>query len=244
MDDDDYNTEQNLIDILYIFFQYNQMKKKWESNYDKIFWIGYNIYSVINYSKFLYKRVRKKFNYLIYYIDLHDTTPDPYLYSILFKDQTIIKKLQKKIPWVFKDYKEYLDVNIFENIRQDLIYFYDNYEEIKKRDDLRYEHITDGYKFLISTLPPHDTSTTFIDFLKGKDQSTQPKSTRSRNSRTSNVTWKSVGSKSLKKSKTKPKTLYNTLSQLMRKTRKKLNKKLNKKFNQTLYSINYNGRKE
>lgn len=213
-----YNTVQNLIDILYVFFQYNEMKNKHKSTDDEMFWIGYNIYMVINYTEFLYKMVPRKVTYLIFDIYLHDDTPYPYLYSILFKDQTIIKKLQEKIPEILKPYKVYLDVDIFKTIRQDLIYFYNNYNAIKERDDLYFQHITDGYNFLTSTLPDDD-NTTFIEFLKRKEQSSKLR--KSRNSRTPNGPWRSVSSKGPKKSKKKKSTLISKLKRpFMRKTRK------------------------
>ena len=194
------------------------MKKKRKSNDDEMFWIGYNIDMVTNYTEFLYKKVPKKVTYLIFDIDLHDDTPDPYLYSILFKDQTLIRKLQKKIPEILKPYKEYLNVDSFKTIREDLIYFHDNYNAIKERDDLRYTYITHGYNFLTSTLPD-DTNTTFIEFLKGKDQSSKLR--KSRTSRTSKGPWRSVSSKGSKKSKRKRSTLIGKLkSRFMRKTRK------------------------
>jgi len=213
---DKYNTVQNLIDILYVFFEYNEMKKKRESTDDEMFWIGYNIYMVINYRNFLYKKVPKKVTY-IFDIDLHDT-PDPYLYSILFKDQTIIKKLQEKIPEFLKSYKVYLDVDIFKTIRQDLIYFYNNYNAIKERDDLQFQHITDGYDFLVTSTLPDDTNTTFIEFLKGKEQSSKLR--KSRSSRRSKGPWRSVSSKVSKKSKKKKSTLMSKFNTFMRKTLK------------------------
>lgn len=217
MDTDEYNTLQNLIDLFFNFFTYyeNRKKQKFNDANDKMFWIGYNFHMVINYTEFLCKRVPKKITYILD-IKLHDTTPDPYLYSILFKNQTILKTLQAQIPTFFEPYKAYLDVEIFKIIRQDLIYFYDNYGTIKSREDLLYQHIEDGHNFLTRSLPDND-DIKFIDFLKGKEKSSRRRQSRSSNR--SNGAWRTVSSK---KSKSKRSTIARRLQKLMRITRKRI----------------------